>query len=113
MCVRHHVGTSAVLVAEAACENVFTHTRTPTLAHTHTHACARTQTLGIGDMILVKAIAEATGRTLAQIKTDAEQLGDLGLVAQQRCALTSPLTPSRPVRKWARTIRDIRTCVGC
>jgi DNA ligase 1 len=39
--------------------------------------------LGIGESLLMKAIAEATGRNLSQIKTDQHSIGDLGLVAAQ------------------------------
>jgi len=39
--------------------------------------------LGIGDSILMKAIGISCGRSVAQIKTDTEKLGDLGLVAEQ------------------------------
>jgi hypothetical protein len=34
---------------------------------------------GIGDSILMKGIAEATGRSLQQIKTDMVEQGDLGM----------------------------------
>ncbi|CAL1695746.1 unnamed protein product [Somion occarium] len=37
--------------------------------------------LGIGESLLVKAIAESTGRSLATIKADLKKEGDLGLVA--------------------------------
>ncbi|XP_026291592.1 DNA ligase 1 isoform X2 [Frankliniella occidentalis] len=39
--------------------------------------------LGIADQFLMKAIAQTTGRTLAQIKTDAKDTGDLGIVAER------------------------------
>ena len=39
--------------------------------------------LGIGDSILMKAIGVSCGRSVAQIKSDTEKLGDLGLVAEQ------------------------------
>ncbi len=35
---------------------------------------------GIGDSLLMKGIAEATGRSLAQIKSDMVEHGDLGLL---------------------------------
>lgn len=37
--------------------------------------------LGIGESLLIKAIAESTGRTLSLIKADLKREGDLGLVA--------------------------------
>ena len=38
--------------------------------------------LGIGEALLMKAIANATGRPISAIKSDFEEHGDLGLVAQ-------------------------------
>lgn len=37
--------------------------------------------LGIGESLIMKAIGETTGRSLSVIKTDQNQIGDLGLVA--------------------------------
>lgn len=39
--------------------------------------------MGIAATSLMKAIAQSTGRTLAQIKTEAQNVGDLGIVAEQ------------------------------
>ncbi|MPC75152.1 DNA ligase 1 [Portunus trituberculatus] len=39
--------------------------------------------LRIGDTILIRAIAQASGRSPEKIKADAERLGDLGIVAEQ------------------------------
>lgn len=39
--------------------------------------------LGLGEALLVKAMAASSGRTVARIKADCDELGDLGLVAQQ------------------------------
>lgn len=38
--------------------------------------------LGIGDSLLMKAIKEATGRTMDKIKADVQEYGDIGTVAQ-------------------------------
>nr|XP_022318029.1 DNA ligase 1-like [Crassostrea virginica] len=38
--------------------------------------------LGIGETVLMKAIAQATGRGMDKIKADAQEKGDLGLVAE-------------------------------
>ncbi|XP_062586978.1 DNA ligase 1-like [Saccostrea cucullata] len=38
--------------------------------------------LGLGETVLMKAIAQATGRGLDKIKADAQEKGDLGLVAE-------------------------------
>jgi len=37
--------------------------------------------LGIGESLIMKAIGETTGRSLAVIKADQKEIGDLGLVA--------------------------------
>ncbi|CAA9958353.1 DNA ligase [Pyrenophora teres f. maculata] len=37
--------------------------------------------LGIGESLIMKAVSESTGRNLQQIKTDQNEIGDLGLVA--------------------------------
>lgn len=39
--------------------------------------------LGLGESLIIKALAEATGRTLAQIKSDYKELGDLGVIAMK------------------------------
>ncbi|CAH2006077.1 unnamed protein product [Acanthoscelides obtectus] len=39
--------------------------------------------LGIADTIVMKAIAQSTGRTLAQVKADVQEIGDFGLVAEK------------------------------
>lgn len=39
--------------------------------------------LGVAETSLIKAIAQATGRTMVQIKADAKETGDLGIVAEQ------------------------------
>lgn len=38
--------------------------------------------LGLGESLLIKAIANATGRTAKSVKTEVQEKGDLGLVAQ-------------------------------
>lgn len=37
-----------------------------------------------GDMVLIKSIAETTGRTNDKIKADLKKLGDLGAIAEVR-----------------------------
>lgn len=39
--------------------------------------------LGVAETGLLKAIAQSTGRTLAQVKADVQAMGDLGIVAEQ------------------------------
>ena len=38
--------------------------------------------LGIGESLLVKAIAESSGRSIQQVKSELEKTGDLGDIAQ-------------------------------
>ncbi|XP_053390607.1 DNA ligase 1-like [Mercenaria mercenaria] len=38
--------------------------------------------LGIGETVLMKAIAQSTGRSMDKIKSDAQEKGDLGIVAE-------------------------------
>lgn len=38
--------------------------------------------LGVGDGIIIKALAQATGRAADKVKADAAAKGDLGLVAE-------------------------------
>ena len=45
--------------------------------------------LGIGESLLVKAISESTGRSMAVVKADLKKEGDLGLVAM----VGGPLPP--------------------
>lgn len=39
--------------------------------------------LGVAETSLMKVIAQTTGRSLAQIKTDSKETGDLGIVAER------------------------------
>lgn len=45
--------------------------------------------LGIGESLLVKAIAESTGRAAKQIKEDLKKEGDLGKVAMVSASHTA------------------------
>lgn len=53
--------------------------------------------LGIGEGLLVKAIAEATGRSLAQIKKDYQETGDLGMVAKNSRANQPMMFKPKPL----------------
>ena len=52
--------------------------------------------LGIGESLLMKAIAESCGRTTDKIRAQLNKIGDLGIVAQQSRSNQSTLTFKRP-----------------
>ncbi|EFN88433.1 DNA ligase 1 [Harpegnathos saltator] len=70
--------------------------------------------LGVADTNLMKAIAQCTGRTLAQIKADVQQIGDLGIVAegsrsnQRTMFQPAPLTVSNVYAK----LKEIAVMTG-
>ncbi|XP_064631815.1 DNA ligase 1-like [Lineus longissimus] len=58
--------------------------------------------LGLGETVLMKAIAQATGRSVDKVKSDAQNKGDLGLVAEasrgnQRTMFAPPKLTARAV----------------
>ncbi|KAK2461928.1 hypothetical protein APHAL10511_006391 [Amanita phalloides] len=53
--------------------------------------------LGIGESLLIKAIAESTGRSLSIIKADLKREGDLGLVAMSSKANQKTLFKPKPL----------------
>jgi len=53
--------------------------------------------LGIGETILIKAIGEATGRSVKSIKSDMEKQGDLGNVAQSSKSNQKTLFKPKPL----------------
>eukprot|EP00026_Physarum_polycephalum_P001905 Phypoly_transcript_01908.p1 GENE.Phypoly_transcript_01908~~Phypoly_transcript_01908.p1 ORF type:complete len:972 (+),score=243.78 Phypoly_transcript_01908:40-2955(+) len=70
--------------------------------------------LNLGEALLIKTIADATGRTANSIKEELQRVGDLGLLAQtskssQRMMITpTPLT----IRKVYKTLQDIASESG-
>jgi DNA ligase-1 len=65
--------------------------------------------LGIGESILMKAVADATGRTLPAVKASYEEMGDLGLVAKasrslQRTVFSPPRLTVQSVFKVLKEI---------
>lgn len=70
--------------------------------------------LGLGETLLIKAIATATGSSIARIKAEVEEKGDIGLVAvsgrsNQRTMFTpKPLT----VRAIHKVLHEISTTTG-
>ncbi|KAA8911172.1 hypothetical protein TRICI_003894 [Trichomonascus ciferrii] len=53
--------------------------------------------LGLGESIIMKALGEGTGRTLAQVKNSYHKLGDLGLVALESRRLQATMFSPKPL----------------
>ncbi|XP_032823289.2 DNA ligase 1 isoform X2 [Petromyzon marinus] len=72
------------------------------------------QELGIGETILMKAVAQATGRQLDKIKAEAQEKGDLGIVAE--CSRSTQRTMFTPPKLNATTVfsklKDISRLTG-
>jgi hypothetical protein len=70
--------------------------------------------LGIGDATLVKALAEATGRSEGAVKEAYTQQGDLGIVAQQSRATQRTMfaMPILTIRGVFATLKDIAKTEG-
>uniref|UniRef100_A0A8C4QN69 DNA ligase n=1 Tax=Eptatretus burgeri TaxID=7764 RepID=A0A8C4QN69_EPTBU len=58
--------------------------------------------LGIGDTVLMKAIAQATGRQVDKVKADVQERGDLGLVAE--CSRSNQKTMFTPPKLTVSTV---------
>ena len=70
--------------------------------------------LGIGDTVLFKALAEATGCTVAKLKTEFQSKGDIGLVAEaNRCNQKLIFTPKKlTVRAVFTKFKEIASISG-
>ena len=70
--------------------------------------------LGIGDATLIRALAEATGRSEAKVKLDLDSRGDLGVVAAEARASQKVMFKPRPltVASVYSTFRDIASSSG-
>ncbi|KAL6053522.1 tRNA ligase [Balamuthia mandrillaris] len=70
--------------------------------------------LGIGESILLKAVADATGRNLQAVKADYKAQGDLGSVAQSSRSTQRTMFPAPPltVRKVFDTLYKIAKSEG-
>ncbi|KAI5843265.1 ATP-dependent DNA ligase, partial [Tricharina praecox] len=70
--------------------------------------------LGIGESLLMKAICESCGRTLATLKEEHKQIGDLGEIAQKSRNTQTTLFPPKPltVRSVHTGLRDIALVKG-
>jgi len=70
--------------------------------------------LGIGETLLMKAIAQATGRSVDKIKADAQEKGDLGIVAE--CSRSNQRTMFQPAKLTLWTVfsklREIADMTG-
>jgi DNA ligase-1 len=53
--------------------------------------------LGVGDMIIMKAISESTGSSTKKLKDDLETIGDLALVAESKKSTQKPIFPPPPL----------------
>lgn len=53
--------------------------------------------LGIGEQILMKVISQSTGRSMKQVKDDAKNTGDLGIVAEQSKSKQNTLIAPKPL----------------
>ncbi|KKA27132.1 hypothetical protein TD95_000391 [Thielaviopsis punctulata] len=70
--------------------------------------------LGIGESLIMKAIGETTGRSLAVIKQDQKEIGDLGLVAVKSRATQRTMFKPKPltVRGVHKGLMEIATVTG-
>ncbi|BFZ60443.1 ATP-dependent DNA ligase Cdc17 [Saitoella coloradoensis] len=70
--------------------------------------------LGIGEGLLIKAISEATGRSIAQVKQDYQETGDLGTVAQRSKGMQPTMFKPKPltVPSVFSNLKEIATTSG-
>lgn len=70
--------------------------------------------LGLGEILLIKAIATATGLSLAKVKAEIEEKGDIGLVAETSRSNQRTMIQPPPLNVFAlfRALRDIATYSG-
>jgi len=70
--------------------------------------------LGIGDATLIRALAEATGRSETKVKLDLDRRGDLGVVAAEARAAQKVMFKPKPltVASVYATFRDIAASSG-
>lgn len=56
--------------------------------------------LGVGDMIIMKAISESTGTSSKKLKEDLESTGDLAIVAESKKSTQKPIFPPPPLTAY-------------
>ena len=60
--------------------------------------------LGIGESLLVKAIAESSGRSVQQVKNELEKTGDLGDIAQVHPPTPIPTRVRQTVKEGGQSL---------
>ncbi|KAL0811631.1 hypothetical protein ABMA28_009083 [Loxostege sticticalis] len=70
--------------------------------------------LGIAETYLMKAVAQCTGRTLAQVKSAAQKCGDLGSAAEQARATQRTMFAPPPLRarKVFQALKEVANMTG-
>ncbi|KAJ1649509.1 ATP-dependent DNA ligase Cdc17, partial [Coemansia sp. RSA 25] len=70
--------------------------------------------LGIGEAMLIKSIASATGKQVARVKQEQQELGDLGLVVQRGKSGQRTMFKPKPlsISKVFTTFREIASTNG-
>lgn len=70
--------------------------------------------LGLGEGILIKAVASSTGKSLQTVKTEVGKLGDLGKVVQISRQSQKTMIQPKPLTVMAvfKTLREIATTSG-
>ena len=70
--------------------------------------------MGLGEALLLKALANSTGRTIPSLKTDLEAQGDIGMVAEGSRAQQRTMFPTRPLTLTGllKSLRDVAKASG-
>ncbi|KAG0279487.1 hypothetical protein BGZ95_001070 [Linnemannia exigua] len=70
--------------------------------------------LGIGESLLLKAIAESTGREMKKIKSDYAEIGDLGVIAMNSRSNQPTMFKPKPltIPHVFKTLKDIASLTG-
>ena len=68
--------------------------------------------LGVGEGIIIEALAQATGRAADKVKADAAAKGDLGLVAESSKGTQRTLSMFKPTSLTVRSVFDKLTDIA-